>query len=75
MPKIIHDRANCIGCGSCSAICPDFWEMSDDGKAMLKGGKHKKDGGDIVKSELQVKDVGCNQDAASSCPVNVIKIE
>ena len=54
MPKVIHEREKCIGCGACAAVCPDFWEMSDDGKSVLKGGK--KAGSNF---ELTVKDAGC----------------
>lgn len=34
--KIIVERPKCIGCGSCAALCPDFWEMAEDGKSFLK---------------------------------------
>ena len=33
------DAGKCIGCGSCSAICPDGFEMKDDGKAHVKNPK------------------------------------
>lgn len=71
MVKIIQDHENCIGCGSCAMLCPKFWEMNyDDGKAILKDGKKNKKG----EYELQVENIECNQDAADSCPVQVIKI-
>lgn len=75
MPKIIHERSNCIGCGACAAVCPDFWEMDNDGKSILKGANHTKKGEEIVKSELEIDDVACNKQASESCPVNIIKIE
>ncbi|MBN2043321.1 MAG: ferredoxin [Candidatus Aenigmarchaeota archaeon] len=59
--KISHDRNACIGCGACAAVCADNWKMSDDGKS------------DPIKSK--VNDIGCNQEAADSCPVQCIKIE
>lgn len=69
--KIILERKKCIGCGSCAAVCPKFWEMAEDGLAKLKGGKtNSKTGND----ELEVKAVDCNQEAADSCPVQIIKI-
>ncbi|MFH1393949.1 MAG: ferredoxin [Candidatus Micrarchaeota archaeon] len=68
--KIIHDRNACIGCGACAAICPDSWEMGDDGKSDLK--RAKEDGGNFV---LKVADEGCNMQAAQSCPVNCIHVE
>jgi ferredoxin len=58
--KIEHDVAACIGCGSCANICPDNWTMGDDGKAKPK------------KTELD--ELGCNQEAADSCPVSCIKV-
>ena len=42
--KLQHNRPDCIGCGSCAAVCPDFWEMNDDGKADIKKGKTLKNG-------------------------------
>jgi len=71
MIKVIQDHENCIGCGSCAAICPKFWEMNyEEGKAFLKTAKKNERG----KYELEVKDVECNQEAADCCPVQAIKI-
>ncbi len=67
-----HDRDNCIGCGACEAVAPDFWEMKDDGKVMLKGGK--KTGNGWYERDIKEKDFQINKDAADSCPVNVIHI-
>lgn len=58
--KIEHDRSGCIGCGACAALCPDNWTMAADGKSKPK--------------KLELKDLGCNKDAADACPVNVIHI-
>lgn len=30
------DKEKCIGCGACAAICPDGFELSEDGKAKVK---------------------------------------
>ena len=67
-----HDRVNCIGCGACAAVAPDFWEMNDDGKSDIRGGKSRKD----CWQELAVSedDFEVNKQAAESCPVNVIHI-
>ncbi|MBN2127325.1 MAG: ferredoxin [Candidatus Diapherotrites archaeon] len=67
---MIQKHEECIGCGACTAICPDHWEMGDDGKSFLKGAK--KDGDKLVK---EVNDAECNQDAADSCPVPCIFVE
>ena len=63
--KIIHDRENCIGCGSCIALCPESWKEGSDGKSDLIKGK---------KNEQEINDLACNMDAAKACPVNVIHI-
>jgi len=69
--KIIQQREKCIGCGNCAAVCSEFWEMGSDGKANLKGAKKNENG----EFELEVKDVGCNKQAESSCPVNIIHVK
>lgn len=33
-PKI--DEEKCIGCGLCTSLAPDTFEMGDDGKAHVK---------------------------------------
>ena len=71
MAKIIQQRDKCIGCGTCVAVCSDFWQMGSDGKSNLKGAKDA--GGN--KFELEVGDVGCNKEAASGCPVQIITLE
>jgi ferredoxin len=57
---IEQDRENCIGCGACAAVCPDNWEMTKEGKSKPK--------------KTSLKEIGCNMEAAESCPVNVIHI-
>ncbi|MGYP001568126534 len=71
MVKVIQQRDKCIGCGTCVAVCPAFWQMGDDGKSNLKDAKDV--GGN--KFELKIDDTGCNKEAAASCPVQVIIVE
>jgi len=59
--KITQDRDACIGCGACVAVCPANWEMVSDGKSQAKNSNPK--------------DLGCNLDAAKSCPVTCIHVE
>ena len=66
---IVHDRDGCIGCAACVVICEKYWKMDSDGKATLIGGKKKG-----KNYELEISGIECNQDAASSCPVEVIKV-
>jgi ferredoxin len=68
--KIIQEHNKCIGCGSCVAICPKYWEIADDGKSKLKGATIDKN-----KYELEVNKLECNQQAADVCPVQCIIIK
>jgi ferredoxin len=70
--KIQHDRPNCIGCGACEAVAPDFWKMKDDSKSSIKGGKKLDNGQE--EHDIEEKDFQINKEAADSCPVNVIHI-
>jgi ferredoxin len=58
--KIEQDHEACIGCGACVSICPDNWEMTDDGKAKM--------------IKASVPEAGCNKEAADACPVQCIKV-
>lgn len=71
--KILHFKKDCINCGACAAICPDFWGMDEEGYAHLKESTEVGDHTEriIETEEDRVK----NQEAADACPVNVIKIE
>ncbi len=70
--RIIIERAKCIGCGSCQAVCPKFFELVENGKSHLKGSKFNSK---EEKEELEVEDIGCAQEAANICPVECIHIE
>lgn len=70
--KIIHKKAECIGCGSCVSLCPKYFEMVETGKAHLKGSEED------AKTEvetLEISDPGCAQEAVEVCPVQCICIE
>jgi len=69
--KITQEREKCIGCGTCVAVCPNFWTMGEDGKSNLKGAQDA--GGGIF--ELEVDDAGCNKEAESACPVQIIHVK
>jgi ferredoxin len=71
--KIIHKKNDCIGCGACAAITPDFWEMNDEGLSHLKGSNLE---GDIeVRVISSEEDRARNQEAADVCPVQIISLE
>jgi len=67
-----HDRPNCIGCGACAVIAPDFWEMNDDGKSDIIKAVSKDNG--WQEKKIEQKDFDINLEAAESCPVEVIHI-
>lgn len=71
MPKIIHERNKCIGCGACVAVCPEMFEMSEkDDLAVLKTSKEN-----AGIFELETDNIDCAKEAADICPVKIIKIE
>ena len=69
MAKIKIERTLCIGCGSCAAICPKYFELVDDGKSHIQGAVKQ----DV--EELEVDNIDCAQAAAEACPVQCIHIE
>lgn len=54
------DKDTCIGCGMCTGIDPDDFEMGDDGLAEAKN---------------PVTDEAVAKEAAESCPVSAITVE
>ncbi len=54
------DQKLCIGCGACVAICPEVFELKDNGKAQ-------------VKDENACEKCDC-QSAKNGCPVEAISL-
>jgi ferredoxin len=52
------DQDLCVGCGLCTQVCSDVFEMNADGKASVI------DGADMS--------ADCVQDAVEQCPVGAI---
>ena len=69
--KIKVERSKCIFCGSCAAVCPEIFEIEENGMAHLKNSKKDADGNE----ELEVSESLCALDASEVCPVQIIKIE
>lgn len=63
MMKGFVDKDTCIGCGLCPDICPEVFEMDDDGKDIAKDIEIP---GDIVPSA---------REAEEQCPVAAITVE
>jgi ferredoxin len=61
--KATVDKDLCMGCGVCVDVCPEVFEMGDDGKAQTKV--------DSVPTEAK----NSCRDAADQCPVSAITIE
>ena len=58
MAKITVNES-CIGCGACTAVAPDVFEIGDNGLA-------------VVVSEENIDGA---KEAAESCPVEAIEVE
>lgn len=69
--KVVYERKNCIGAGTCAAIAPKFWKIADDGKADIAGSIELGDVWERIIDESELKD---NLDAAEGCPAQVIHI-
>ncbi len=69
--KIKLEREKCIGCGSCSAICPKYFELKEDGKSSIIGAQKDANGND----ELETAKIECAEAAAEACPVQCIHVE
>lgn len=77
MPKLIHERWKCIGCGACVSVADEFWEMAEDGKSRMKVKNTVKNtkNGELHEGELTAAQVAPNEEAANVCPVNCIKVQ
>lgn len=69
--KIELERQKCISCGSCVAVCPQYFELVEDNKSHIKNSQ--KDAADV--ESLEVEEPGCARDASEVCPVQIIKME
>ena len=69
--KIVHEKSKCIGCGSCAAVCPRLFELTEEGKAHLKGAEIDTQ---TEKEELEVTEADCAKEAVEVCPVKCIRI-
>jgi ferredoxin len=72
MPRIIHYRNKCIGCGICYEMQPELWRISKkDGKATLLKAVVKKEIASVMINEAMTEKV---KSIVKACPVNIIKL-
>ena len=55
------NKEKCIGCGTCISLCPDAFELKEDGKSYVKGNVDFSANKDCIKQ------------AVESCPVGAIE--
>lgn len=70
--KVIFERSNCIGAGTCAAVYQERWTLTGDGKADLKDGKQAGTNVELIIDESELPKM---MESAQICPVNVIHIE
>lgn len=58
MKTLVIDENACIGCGTCAALSPKVFKMSDDGKA------------EVIDQNAETEEV--IQNSIDSCPVQAI---
>ena len=57
------DKDTCIACGLCPSICPECFDMDDDGKACA------------IVDEVPQEFLDKAKEAEENCPVDAISIE
>ncbi|MBI4151915.1 ferredoxin [Candidatus Woesearchaeota archaeon] len=71
--KVVHFKKDCISCGACAAIAPQYWEMDEEGLSTLKGSVKVDDHYEL---EIETEEArAANQEAAEVCPVNIIHVK
>jgi ferredoxin len=73
MIRVVQHRHKCIGCNACVEADPFRWRISrKDGKSVLIGGKEKKGWYSVLVDDDEETRL---QQAATHCPVNIIRFE
>lgn len=73
MHTVVHFKKDCIGCGACAAIAPEYWEMDEEGLSDLKGAATINGVQELEIATEEAKQQ--NKEAAECCPVNIIHVK
>ena len=60
--KVAVNQGNCIGCGACESICPEVFQINDEGLSSVIGKEE-----DFTSHEEEIRD------AVDSCPTGAIE--
>jgi ferredoxin len=72
--KVRIDRDECTACESCWAVCPDFFEQNNTDNLSQVVKKYRIED-DIAEGEAPDDLRDCVQEAADSCPVEIIHVD
>jgi ferredoxin len=70
--KVKIDRTQCVSCGSCWDTCPELFEQ--DPEDSFSGIREKFRTGTNAEGTVPEERESCAQEAADSCPVQIISI-
>ena len=70
--KVKVNKDACIGCGACASICPDVFELNDEGLSEVKVEEENKEKEEFVSVKEERQDEV--RDAADSCPTGAIEV-
>jgi ferredoxin len=73
MIRVTINRAECVSCGSCEDICPEFFSLDPDDALSCVNQEYRIDGKPnegLVPESLE----SCVAEAAECCPVQVITL-
>ncbi|HBD64359.1 MAG TPA: ferredoxin [Clostridiales bacterium] len=61
--KAIVDRDACISCGLCESVCPDVFELDDEGISV------------VIQDPVDEENEDCAREAEDGCPTDAIHLE